>query len=44
MRGTWWLMSIEYKDIKVKKNLLHWKRVGVGQLSDEAERQARDRL
>lgn len=42
-QGMWWLVSVRYKDIKVKKSLLHWKRVRVGQLSDEPERQVGDK-
>lgn len=44
VQGAWLLVSIRYKDINVKKSVLHWKRVGVGQFSHEAERQAGDRL
>lgn len=43
-QGMWWLVNIRYKDIKVRKSLLHRKRVQVGQLSGEAERQVADRL
>lgn len=44
VQGAWLLVNIRYKDIKVKKSLLPWKRVGAGQFSNEAERQAGDRL